>query len=110
MRRALTISAIGLTAVMSYGLYNMKYEVRRLENRVSELHQKLGADREALQVLRAEWAYLNRPDRLQGLAVRHLDLSRVVVSQIGTLEDLPVRPAAVVEKTKYTSADDGGAQ
>ena len=30
MRRTLSVAAIILTALMSYGLYNMKYEVRRL--------------------------------------------------------------------------------
>ncbi len=110
MRRTLTFGAIGLTAVMSYGLYNMKYEVRSLENRVAELNQKLRADREALQVLRAEWAYLNRPDRLQGLATRHLELSRVEVGQIITLDALPARTAVVLEKTKFTPTSEGGSQ
>jgi hypothetical protein len=103
MRRSLSVAAIILTALMSYGLYNMKYEVRRLEGRLGELKQTLASERQAVQVLRAEWAYLNRPDRLQKLSDRHLDLQPVQVGQMTDLHELPVR-------AERLSKTDGGAQ
>ncbi len=91
MRRTLTVVAIILTGLMSYGLYNMKYEVRRLEARLAGLQDNIAVDRADLQVLRAEWAYLNRPARLQRLATRHLDLVPLKAAQVGLLKDLPLK-------------------
>lgn len=94
MRRTLTVVAIVLTGLMSYGLYNMKYEVRRLEAELAGLQHRIAGERDGLQVLRAEWAYLNRPARLQKLAANHLDLAPLTAAQVGLLEDLPKRGSA----------------
>ena len=91
MRRTLSVAAIILTALMSYGLYNMKYEVRRLEDKLTTLNKTLVTERQAVQVLRAEWAYLHRPARLDKLSNRHLDLKPVVSSQLTDLDDVPER-------------------
>jgi hypothetical protein len=99
MRRSFSFAAIILTALMSYGLYNMKYEVRRLEGRLAELQQNLVADQQAVKVLRAEWAYLNRPSRLQNLSGRHLDLQPIEVGQLTDLHELPVRATRASQKT-----------
>jgi cell division protein FtsL len=98
MRRTLTVVAIILTGLMSYGLYNMKYEVRRLTAELAGLEQKIAADRKGLQVLRAEWAYLNRPARLQKLAANHLDLQQIKATQVGFLKELPVRASNKLAK------------
>jgi hypothetical protein len=107
MRRSLSIAAIVLTALMSYGLYNMKYEVRRLEDRLAELKQDLTADRQAVKVLNAEWAYLNRPSRLQSLSNRHLDLQQVQVGQLTDLHELPVRPEKDTQKAALLTSKTG---
>ena len=105
MRRTLTVVAIVLTGLMSYGLYNMKYEVRRLEAELSVLQQKIAADRDGLQVLRAEWAYLNRPARLQKLAASHLDLSPIKATQVGSVRDVPLRGAFAKPAKRLASAN-----
>jgi hypothetical protein len=43
-------------------------------------------------VLKAEWNYLDQPARIQELADRYLDLSRLEVEQISVVETLPMRP------------------
>jgi len=42
--------------------------------------------------LRAEWAKLDAPLRLQGLAERHLGLKPLVATQYDQLKNLPERP------------------
>jgi len=45
--------------------------------------------------LRAEYAHLVRPDRLQELADQELDMQPLALSQIVKADDLPDRPSKV---------------
>ena len=49
-------------------------------------------ERDIIAVLRAEWQYLDRPDRLQEAADQHLDLQALKIQQLARLSDLPNRP------------------
>ncbi len=48
--------------------YRVNYETQDAVGRVNDLTRQIAREREAIGVLRAEWAYLNRPDRLRELA------------------------------------------
>jgi len=87
-------SAIAGASVLSFGVYAMKYEVERLEDRARVLRHDIALQEQSLQVLEAEWSYLNNPGRLQELAARHLDLAPVPVRRIGVLDEIPFRVAA----------------
>lgn len=87
-------SAIAGASVLSFGVYAMKYEVERLEQRAEALRHDIALQDETLHVLEAEWSYLNQPGRLQELATRHLDLAPVPVRRIGALSEIPFRVAA----------------
>ena len=91
MIRPFTLIAVGLIALMSVALFQVKYEVRDLEVELSVLNKQALADEEAIQVLKAEWSFLNRPDRLQALAERHLELEPVAALQVGALYRIPAR-------------------
>ena len=93
MRRLVVLAAVALSAAISLGLYQLKYEVIRLEDTRAGHERAIIAEHEAVRVLRAEWSYLNRPERLEALSRRHLDLVPVAVRQIGALDDLPLRAA-----------------
>ena len=45
-----------------------------------------------IAVLKAEWHLLNRPERLQAAAERHLDVQPLGILQLARLSDLPERP------------------
>ena len=51
--------------------------------------RQIAVETDAIHVLGAEWSYLNRPDRLQVLAERYLDLTPIQPAQISTLQTLP---------------------
>ena len=90
-------AAVAVSALLSVGVYAMKYEVERLDDRVAAVQRKIAAQEETLLVLEAEWSFLNRPERLQELAARHLALKPVAVRQIGAIEALPLRSGTRAE-------------
>lgn len=87
---------LGLAALLSLAVYMMKFEVERQETRLAALHQTLQRQEETIQVLGAEWSYLNRPERLRDLAARYLKLAPVAAKQIQSLDAIALRDALVL--------------
>ncbi len=85
------IAICGLIASAGYA-YSIKYDSLFQAEQVAKLKTKLQKERDAIAVLKAEWHLLNRPDRLQAAAERHLDLQPLGVQQLARLSDLPDRP------------------
>ena len=56
---------LGLAAVV---LFRVSQDVDALERDLASLNGEILAEHDAIRVLRAEWAYLNRPERLRHLA------------------------------------------
>jgi cell division protein FtsL len=81
-------------AALAMGLYLVKYSVQGVQRDVATLKQQLATEKESLHLLNAEWAYLNRPDRLRQLAERHLDMVPLDSRQI---EEIKAIPAAMIE-------------
>lgn len=91
MSRGLSLIALLLLAVVSFGLYQLSYEVQRLEEELIELNRALSQERETIGVLQAEWSYLSRPDYLQGKAQRLLEMRSATAKDIAAIEALPWR-------------------
>lgn len=91
MSRGLSIFALLLLAVVSFGLYQLSYEVQRLEEELIELNRALSQERETIGVLQAEWSYLSRPDYLQDKAQRLLEMRSATAKDIVAIEALPWR-------------------
>ncbi|WP_284223836.1 cell division protein FtsL, partial [Brevundimonas denitrificans] len=89
MRWNLTVFFLALFACVSYGLYQLSYEVQQLEDDLAGLRRGIENNHEAVKVLEAEWAYQNRPDVLQALAARHLPLLLIAPYQVAALDDIP---------------------
>lgn len=106
MRRS-TILWFLIATCLGVALFMVKHEVQRREEQLAGLHRQILASQEAVHVLEAEWSYLNRPDRLEALVRRHLNLVPLDTRRLGSVELLPMRlpaPApgdgtAVVEAT-----------
>ena len=83
MRLILYLSAIVLVAVCATWAYRVNYATQEAMNRVADLRAAIASEREALNVLRAEWAYLNRPDRLRALVTTYSDTLQLIDLQPG---------------------------
>ncbi len=92
MRGRVTLFWIFLATAVGFGLFQVKYKVQTLEEDLKRLNAAITTEQEQLHVLNAEWAHLNRPDRLEKLSARHLHLRQPTVEQIGTLDTLAARP------------------
>ena len=88
---------LAAVAVAALGLFHVKYEVQRLESELKLEHRAILEDQEAIHVLKAEWSFLNRPNRLADLASRHLGMAPLAPAQIVDVQDLPLRQAPTEE-------------
>ena len=74
--------------LMGFGLFQLKYHVVQLEEKLVMTEKKIAERKEAIHVLKAEWSHLNDPQRLQRLANTHLQMSPIQSFQLISLQDL----------------------
>ena len=67
---------------MAFWAYRENYATQKALSDTKQLYKEIGRTRARLSVLRAEWAYLNRPDRLR-------ELTEINFDRLGLL---PLRP------------------
>lgn len=91
MIKLLHVVAIGALVSSALYAYTIKYETTLEAEQLQKIRMKAQREKDAIAVLKAEWQYLNRPDRLQALADRHLDLQPFSVTQVVRIVDIPNR-------------------
>ncbi|TDR88150.1 cell division protein FtsL [Enterovirga rhinocerotis] len=92
MIRLLHLLAISLLIGSAAYAYTTKYETLYYSETLSKMKAKLQKERETLAIVKAEWALLTRPDRLQRMVDRHLDLQAMNVAQLARFSDIPNKP------------------
>ena len=90
--RVIHLFVIGMLIFAAAYVYRIKMESTARVERVLRLNAEIREQRDAIATLRAEWAKLDAPLRLQGLADRHLALKPLSATQYDTLKNLPERP------------------
>jgi cell division protein FtsL len=98
--RLLNFCVLALLVVAAAYVYEIKFESTMRAERVAKMRRDVQREREAIAALRAEWATLDNPARIQGLARRHLTLHPAEATQYDSLDNLPERPPAVVQPPK----------
>ena len=94
--RVINILVIGALILAASFVYKIKFDSTLQAERVAKLRDELRRERNAIAILRAEWAKLDTPARIQGLADRHLALQPIKPTQFDNLDRLPERPPAIV--------------
>lgn len=92
-----------LAALVGFGLFHVKYQVQTLEDRLAKVNRAIVREQEQIHVLRAEWSYLDRPERIEQLAKKYLDLAAPKASQMGSIAQIPMRGTATSDPAALQS-------
>lgn len=95
MMRIINILVIAALIAAASAVYKIKFDSTLQAEKVAKLHNELRRERNAIARLRAEWARLDTPSRIQALADRYLTLEPIKPTQFDNFNDLPPRPPAV---------------
>jgi hypothetical protein len=92
MMRFVHLIVVAALVAAAVDVYKIKFESTVQAERVAKLAAEIRRERDAIAALRAEWAQLDNPARIQALAQRHLALKMLDPAQIEQLDRLPERP------------------
>lgn len=92
MLRVANVVMVVALLVTAGVVYHLKYASTSEAERLASLRVQIRKEREAIGLMKAEWARRTSPRYIQGLVERHLDLKRLDVDAISDLSDLPERP------------------
>jgi hypothetical protein len=94
--RLLHILVVGVLVMAAAYVYRIKFEATVQAEQLAKLRGDIRRERDAIAALRAEWARLDNPSRIEVLARRHLPLRQIDPHQYDTLDGLPERPQQLV--------------
>ncbi len=109
--RSLLMLLTGIAVMaLAFWAYRENYSTQAELGEVRDLRDEIGRLRESLGVLNAEWAYLNRPDRLRDLADVNFDRLQLLPldpSQFGSVDQVayPAFERPMIGNPVDTAAD-----
>jgi len=89
MWRILHAFAIAALIGSAAYVYGVKYRTIYASEQLVKTRHLINKEKDAINLLRAEYAHLARPDRVQALADSKLGLQPLALSQIATVNELP---------------------
>ena len=78
MRSVLFLLTTLIVMVLAFWAYRENYSTQSAITEMGDVQRQIGGLREDLIVLRAEWAFLNRPERLRELVNLNFDKLKLV--------------------------------
>lgn len=91
MIKFLNIAACAALIGSAVYAYSIKYQTLYRSDQIAKLTRQIQQQKDAIGMQKAEWAHLVRPDRLEPLADRYLDLETTHPNQIVSFASLPDR-------------------
>jgi len=95
--RLLNICVLVLLVAAAAFVYEIKFASTLRGERVAKMRGDVQRERDAIAALRADWATLENPARIQGLVRRHLPLLPTEATQFDSLDSLPERAPVIVQ-------------
>ena len=78
-------------------MYRIKFDSTVQAERLAKIRSEVRRERDAIAGLRAKWAELDDPARIEALAKRFLPLKPIESTQYSSLDQLPERPPELVQ-------------
>tara|TARA_B100000003_G_scaffold202363_1_gene211531 strand:+ start:421 stop:726 length:306 start_codon:yes stop_codon:yes gene_type:complete len=89
MRIALLIILFIFCVISAIWAYQMNYETRAKKKQILEVTKKINFTLNRIELLRAEWAFLNSPERLSRLVDENfLNLNLIPISKKNIISDV----------------------
>ena len=83
-----------IIAILGSGLYFAKLTVDEQYRTLKQLKQEINSQREHNYVLKAEWTFLSRPERLLRLSNSLLEMNSITPERILPISSIPMRHSA----------------
>ncbi|WP_370678013.1 hypothetical protein [Pleomorphomonas sp. PLEO] len=112
MTRYINALLVFLMVLSAAAVYDMKYEAEIAAENINKKQAEIVQAREDISLLKAEWALLTRPARMNDLLARHqdiLNLTPMSSNHIGTLADIPAKPVVPPVGLPTEQSADGSA-
>ena len=93
MMRTVNITLVLAALVMAFALYKVKYDALDSVREIAALKVDIAREKEAINILRAEWSHLNQPERVERLSKKYIGLDMLNANQILRMNELPEGPA-----------------
>ena len=93
MVRFLNVAAIVALIGSAIYAYSIKYQTIFRAEEIVQLRERIKSEQDSIATLRAEWEHVSRPERIEALADRFLDLQQPSLHQIVPIEALPNKNA-----------------
>lgn len=90
MSRLHIIGMMGVVLLLSFLLVKVRYQAQEVEEEVASIERQIDEERQNIRVLRAEWSYLTRPEKLQELVTRYSGMRPTARAQLAAWSDMPV--------------------
>ncbi|PZP56719.1 MAG: energy transducer TonB [Micavibrio aeruginosavorus] len=101
--RLTSLTALLLALLSGASLFWVSQQVQQVEREQRQLVQANSQEEESIRVLKAEWDYLNRPERLEELSTKYLNMAPVsadtMIQSISAIPD-PEEPSMLPQEEK----------
>ena len=95
MSKTVNFVFVGLVLAVATATYVVKYGSEIEHNNISRLERDIRTEKEAIDILQANWSLLTSPSRIQTLTKRHgdeLNLDILQSHQVIGIEQIPLKP------------------
>ena len=91
MIRWLNVIAVAALVGSAAYAYSIKYETARYAAEIIRTQHAIAKEKDGISMLKADYAWLSRPGRVQSLAEKHLEMQSFSLDLIARVNELPDR-------------------